>query len=555
MKLVSKEYVIKICSPIILGFFMVACGENTPEKTVSFEADGSPTHGGVYVTGSIGEPSNLVPFLAGDSASSAVTGHIYNTLIKYDKNLSLTSDLAERWDVSDDGLTITFHLREDVHWQDEEKFTSEDVLATFNTITDPNTRTPYAEKYTLVENIQAPDAHTVKVTYAKPFAPALASWAQLSILPAHKLAEVDDIHEAELVTTPIGTGPYKLHGWKRGQEIQLMENKDHFDGRPYITLQRQRIITDQDAQFLALRKGEIDSMGLKPIQYERLTSGEDFTRRYDKYRYMGRNYVYMGFNLNHPLFDNRTVRQALSYATPRQTIINGILMGHGVAAFGPFMPDTWAYHPDLSPYPHNPQKAREMLAQAGWTDSNGDGTIDKNGTEFKFTVVTNQGNDQRIKTAEIMQQAFAEIGIDMEIRVQEWATFLENTIHKRNFDAVILGWTLPVEPDPHDVWHSSKTGEREFNFVGFESNEADALIRKARTTFDKQKRQQALWRFQEILHREQPYLFLYTPYSLIAVHKRFKNIAPAPAGISYNFKDWYVPDAQQIYNVQKLIKQ
>ena len=550
-----RKEVIKLYSFLTLGFILTACGDSSLENNLSFEDKGTPAYGGVYVTGAIGEPSNLIPFLAGDSASSAVTGHIYSSLIKYDKDLNLAPDLAKSWQVSDDGLTITFTLRQDAIWQDGEPFTAEDVMATYKTITAPDTRTPYAEKYTIVQSAEVVDPYTFKVTYAKPFAPALSSWAQLSILPAHILKNVDDIHTAGLVTDPVGTGPYKFHNWKRGQEIQLMESKTHYDGRPYITLQRQRIITDQDAQFLALRKGEIDAMGLKPIQYERLTGGDDFTRRFEKYRYMGRNYVYMGFNLKHPLFGSRQVRQALSYATPRQTIIDGILMGHGVAAFGPFMPDTWAEHPDLAPYPHNPEKAREMLAAAGWADSNNNGILDKNGKEFSFTVVTNQGNDQRIKTAEIMQQAFGEIGIEMNIRVQEWATFLENTIHQRNFDAVILGWTLPVEPDPYDVWHSSKTGAREFNFVSFNNPEADKLSLQARSTFDKHERQQALWRFQEILHREQPYLFLYTPYSLIAVHKRFKNIDPAPAGISYNFKDWYVPAEQQIYNVKTLIQQ
>lgn len=555
MKCIYKQYFRNFFSVYTLSILLVACGESDPHAHIDFSAEGEPAYGGVYVTGSIGEPSNLIPFLAGDSASSAVTGHIYNSLLKYDKNLNLAPDLAKNWEVSPDGMTITFKLRQDVTWQDGEAFNAEDVLATFEVITAPDTRTPYAEKYTIVEDIEAPDPFTVRVRYGKPFAPALASWAQLSMLPAHELAKVDDIHTSHLVTDPVGTGAYRFHNWKRGQELQLIENPDHFEGRPYVTLQRQRIITDQDAQFLALRKGEIDSMGLKPIQYERLTSGEDFTRRYEKYRYMGRSYVYMGFNLNHPLFERRHIRQALSYATPRDTIIQGILMGHGVASFGPFMPDTWAEHPDLAPYPHNPEKAAEMLDKAGWTDTDGDGIRDKDGQKFSFTVVTNQGNDQRIKTAEIMQQAFREIGVDMNIRVQEWATFLENTIHQRNFDAVILGWTLPVEPDPYDVWHSSKTGEREFNFVGFENNEADNMIEKARTTFEKTERQQALWRFQEILHREQPYLFLYTPYSLIAVHKRFKNIQPAPAGISHNFKDWYVPAEQQIYNVKTLIQQ
>ncbi len=542
---------------ILLGatcILLAACSNNTDKDETNYDAVGKAADGGVYVSASIGEPSNLIPWLAGDSASSEVTGHIYNSLIKYDKDLNLAPDLAESWDVSEDGLTITFKLRKDIAWADGMPFTSKDVATTFATITNPNTRTPYAEKYTIVKTSNASDDYTFTVTYDKPFAPALASWAQLSILPAHKIAESEDINTSALKETPLGTGTYKLHQWKRGSEVQLIENPSHFNGKPYIELLRNRLITDLDAQFLALRKGTIDSMGLKPIQYERLTGGEDFVKRYAKYRYMGRSYVYMGFNLSRPMFADKKVRQALSYATPRQTIINGILMGHGVASFGPFMPDTWAENPNLTPYPEDLEKAKQLLTQAGWIDSNNDGILDKDGNAFSFTLVTNQGNDQRIKTAEIMQQAFKKIGVDMKIRVQEWATFIENTIHQRDFDAVILGWTLPPEPDPYDVWHSSKTGSREFNFVGFNNKESDKLIEQARSTFNKDERAKALWRFQEILHEEQPYLFLYTPYSLIAIHKRFKGIEPAPAGISHNFEKWYIPQNQRLYNTTTLLE-
>lgn len=540
--------------PLILAAALTGCGNDSPENSVDYTPEGTKSYGGVYVSASIGEPSNLIPWLAGDAASSEVTAHIYNSLIKYDKNLEFEADLAQSWDVSEDGLTLTFHLQPDAKWSDGTPFTAHDVMATYKTITDPNTRTPYAQKYTIVKEAKVLDDHTFRVTYAEPFAPALASWAQLAILPKHKLDEAEDINTAELVQAPLGTGPYKLQKWKRGQEIQLIANPDSFEGRPNITLLRNRLITDLDAQFLALRKGEIDNMGLKPIQYERLTNKDSFTDRFAKYRYMGRLYVYMGFNLKHDLFKDKHVRQALSFATPRETIINGILMGHGVASFGPFVPETWAENPNLKPYPQDFAKAKELLANAGWKDTDGDGILDKDGKPFQFTVVTNQGNDQRIKTAEIMQQAFKKVGVDMKIRVQEWATFIENTIHKRDFDAVMLGWSLPVEPDPYDVWHSSKTGPREFNFVGYNNPRVDELITKARQTFDQAERQKYLWEFQEILHDEQPYLFLFSPNSLVAIHRRVKGVEPAPAGIGYNFEDWYIPESQRLYNADMIVQ-
>ena len=191
--------------PLILAAALTGCGNDSPENSVDYTPEGTKSYGGVYVSASIGEPSNLIPWLAGDAASSEVTAHIYNSLIKYDKNLEFEADLAQSWDVSEDGLTLTFHLQPDAKWSDGTPFTAHDVMATYKTITDPNTRTPYAQKYTIVKEAKVLDDHTFRVTYAEPFAPALASWAQLAILPKHKLDEAEDINTAELVQTPLGT--------------------------------------------------------------------------------------------------------------------------------------------------------------------------------------------------------------------------------------------------------------------------------------------------------------------------------------------------------------
>lgn len=530
---------------LALAALLAACG--APKATVDYDAAGAPAKGDTYVSATIGEASNLVPWLAGDNASSEIAGLIYDTLIKYDKDLNLAPSVAERWDVSDDGLRLTFHLRKDVTWADGKPLTSADVMATFKAITNPNTRTPYAGDYLMVKTADAPDPYTFTVTYDKPFAPALSSWAGLALMPKHILDETPDVNETRLRREPMGSGPWKLTAWESGKELRLTANPTHFEGEPFITNLRTRVITDQDTQFLELQNGSIDSMGLKPVQWTRLTDGDDFTRRYAKYRYLSSSYVYLGFNLTRPLFADKRLRQALSYATPREQIIQGVLMGQGLPAIGPFKPGTWAANTNIQAYPFDIEKAKMLLDQAGWLDSNGDGVRDKDGTPLRFTVVTNQGNDQRIKTAEIMQQTFKQVGVDMNIRVQEWATFIENTVNKRDFDTILLGWTQPPEPDPYDIFHSSKTGPKEFNVVGFSNRQVDELVVAARETFDQAKRKEALDKFQEVLHDEQPYLFIYQPYALIAVHKRFKGVEPAPAGIGHNFDKWYVPAEQQIY--------
>ena len=180
-------------------------------------------------------------------------------------------------------------------------------------------------------------------------------------------------------------------------------------------------------------------------------------------------------------------------------------------------------------------------------DSDGDGVLDKAGEKLAFTIVTNQGNDLRSKTAEIIQRRLKEVGIVIEIRVVEWATFLKEFIFTGNFDATILGWSGGPEPDQFNIWHSSKTDPRELNFVKYSNPEVDELLETGRRTFDQDERKQIYDRFQEILAEEQPYTFLYVGKALPAVAKRFRGIEPSPAGITHNFIKWYVPKSEQKY--------
>ena len=405
-----------------LVFFLTACGEHTDEAG-RYDAVGVAETGGILMNASIGEPANLVPFLAADSASSAIAGLIYQSLLKYDKDLNLVGDVAERWVVSPDNKTITFTLKEELTFADGTPLTSADVLATFNVLTDPNTRTPYSGDYLMVETARAPDARTFVVIYPEPFAPALASWASLLILPKHIIDQTPDFNETSLKDTPLGSGPYQLEQWRRGQDITLTANPNAAEP-PFITTRRTRLIPDQDTQFLELKNRTIDTMSLTPIQFTRQTDGADFSDHFAKYHYLGNGYTYLGFNLNRPLFQDKRVRHALSFATPRDAIVTGLLHGQGVPIAGVFKPGTWAYNENLEPWPYDPNRARQLLYTAGWRDTDGDDVLEKDGQPFEFTVVTNQGNALRQQTAVVLQQEFAEIGVKMNIRVQEWSTRL-----------------------------------------------------------------------------------------------------------------------------------
>jgi peptide/nickel transport system substrate-binding protein len=528
---------------IVLTLAACSSGQDAAGVPSAARPDASePAYGDIMVEGSIGDASNLIPLLAADSASHEIAGKVYNGLVKYDKNINVVGDLAHSWDVSRDGLVITFHLRKGIRWHDGRPFTAQDVLYTYQVTIDPKTPTAYAGDFLKVKKAEVLDSHTFRVTYDRPFAPALMSWGA-AVLPKH-LLEGADITRSPLARRPVGTGPYKFKEWVTGQKIVLTANPDYFEGRPYIDGHITRIIPDTATMFLELRADNIDRMGLTPLQYKRQTENNLFRTHFNKYRYVSFSYTYLGFNLRKPLFADKRVRQAIAYAVNKQELIEGVMLGLAREATGPYKPGTWAYNGQVRTYSYDPKKAGALLEEAGWRDA-GDGVRKKDGEPFVFEIITNQGNEIRAKCAEIIQRRLAEVGITVKIRVVEWAAFVNDFIKKGRFDATILGWTVSMDPDIYDVWHSSKTKPDELNFIGYRNPEVDDLLEKGRSTFDRKLRKKYYDRIQELLADDQPYLFLYVPDALPIIHKRFHGIEPAPLGIGHNYIQWYVPKNQQ----------
>ncbi|MEF3255204.1 MAG: peptide-binding protein [Deferribacterales bacterium] len=531
----------------LLVTITISCSSST-EDSIKRKVD-SAKFGDSIIEGSIGEPSNLIPILATDSSSHSVAGLVYNGLLKYDKNLNLVGDLAYKWEVSQDKKKITFHLRKGVLWHDGKEFTSEDVKFTYEIIIDNNTPTAYDSDFRIIEKVTTPDKYTVEIYYKVPYAPALSSWT-VSILPSH-LLRGKSITQSDLQRAPIGTGPYKFKEWKSGRFVTLEANDNYFEGRPNIDRYTMKIIPDTATMFLELLNQNIDMMGLSPLQFARQTSNPRFQENYNKYSYLSNSYTYIGYNLRNNLFQDKRVRKALAYATPKEDIIKGVVLGLGEPAESPFKPGTPWYTDNLTKYPFNLEKAKQLLKEAGFEDKNGDGIIEKDGKPFKITITTNQGNQTRSMIAEILQQTWKKIGISVEIRILEWATFINEYINKRNFEVVILGWTIPMEPDPYDVWHSSRCDGKNLNFICYQNKEVDKLIEEGRLEFDIEKRKKIYHKISQILADDQPYIFLYYPKALIAINKRFKNIEEAPAGIMHNFIDWYVEKNQRKYNITR----
>lgn len=508
-------------------------------------ASAPSSDGDTFVIASIAEPSNLIPFLATDTASASVSSLLFNGLVKYDKDLKLVGDLAESWEVTEGGMVIVFNLRKGVRWQDGAPFTALDVEFTFKKLIDPAVPTPYGGDFQKVESLRVIDPWTVEVRYKEPFSPGLASWG-MGIVPKH-LLEGQDFMATPFARKPVGTGPYRLERWTGGQKLVLMANEDYFEGKPFIERYIYRVIPDQATTFLELQTENVDLSGLTPLQFKRQTDTAFFQERYRKYRLPSFGYAYIGWNLQDRRFSDKRVRRALGRAIHKKELIDVALLGHGRVATGPFLPGSWAHDPAIPETPFDPAEARRLLAEAGWADKNGDGILEKDGKKFSFTILTNQGNSERKMACEMIQKRFRDVGVDMRIQVVEWGTFLKEFIDKRRFEAVLLAWNLPMDPDIYDIFHSSKTKPGEFNFVSYRSVEVDRLLDEGRRIFPEEERAPVYRALHRILSEDEPYAFLYVPDSLTVVHARFRGVEAAPAGLRHNFIQWSVPESERRY--------
>lgn len=526
--------------PIFISILLISCTKESTE-VIDYKDNYSKENGGEIINAMIGEPSNLIAMIAGDSASSAIASNIFNTLIKYDENLNHAPELAYKWLISDDQKTITFKLKDNLVWSDGEPVTSEDVLFTWKLVTDPNTRTPYASDYLLVKKASTPDKKTFKVTYEQNYAPALDTWTSLQILPKHIL-EKEDINNTFFSRKPIGSGYYKLDKWINGQQITLKKNINSTQGQAMIEKLTSRIIPDTSSQFLELIADNVDLMNINPIQYERVfPSREDLKQRIGLYKELGNGYTYLGFNLKKAPFNDIRVRKAINYAIDKNEIIKGVLLGLGEPVSSPYKPGTRWNNKDLAPYPYDPKKALYLLEEAGYK-KNSNGILEKDGKPFEFEILTNQ-NKQREMTAVLVQRRLKEIGIDVKIRVIEWASFINRFIKTGDFKAVVLGWSLSLDPDQFNIWHSSQQGPGQFNFVGYENKRVDMLLEQGRRELNNSKRESIYHEFSEILLDDSPIVYLYAGYGLSAINKRVQGIKKPspPAGIYHNNYEWFIP--------------
>ncbi len=473
-------------------------------------------------------PSRVNPILATDSASGTISGWIFNSLITYDKDGKIKLELAKSYRFLDE-RTLVFELRDDIFWHDGKRVSAQDVVFTYETIISPKIFTPYADSFKHIKSVKALNQTTVEVIYKYPYFKALETW-MLGILPSHILQNEDNLMTSSFNQHPIGNGPYKMKGFSISQDIELFANENYFIHKPNIDKIVYHFIPDPSTQFLMLKSHQLDVGSLSPLQIERQID-DDFKRYYAIYEDISHGYTYMGFNLKNKKFKDPRIRKALSLAIDRQELVDILFFGHAKVCNGPFMPGTFAYNENVKAPKQDIKRAKELLKEAGFDENN----------PFEFEVITNSNNSIRTYALQIMQHQMKLAGINMKIRTMEWQAFLNTVVMPRNFEAVVLGWSLGLMPDAYSIWHSESAKKGGFNFVSYKNKEVDKLIKKAEKTVDKKKLGTIYKKIFKLITDDNPYLFLFIPNSITVVNKEIKNVSASIIGVMHNTIDWIKP--------------
>jgi ABC-type transport system substrate-binding protein len=432
---------------------------------------------------------------------------------------------------------IVFYLRPNVKFHDGHVFDADDVKFTYEAIMNPHNLSPRLADYEPVKAVEVVDPLTVRIVYKRLYSPALGTWG-MGVLPSHRLnakalreearrrglePEEFTLRQSQFNRHPTGCGPFRFREWKSDQYIRLDRFEDYWEGPPNYEQYVFRIIPDVLTQEMEFYAGTVDSYGVPPHQVARLSKDP----AYQSFTGVSFGYTYIGYNMRRAPFQDRRVRKALGMAIDVDKIIRYLLYGQGERMTGPFPKQTDYYDKAVKPLPYDPEGALKLLAEAGW-EKGPNGWLQKGGKRLQFTLITNQANDIRKAILSIAQNSWRKIGIDVRTDVLEWAVFIQERINKLDFDAVVLGWSMGIEPDLYQIWHSSQIHPNQLNFVGFQNKRADDLIIKIRQEYNHARQVQYCHRLHEIIAEEQPYTFLYVGKWTAVLDKRIviKEVAP-----------------------------
>lgn len=505
----------------------------------------------------------ITPLVSSDAYASQVQSYVQESLLTRDPDsLEWVGMIARDWQVSDDGLSFTFQLREGVKFSDGEPLDADDVVFTFEFIQNPAIAAPRERAiYDKIESVSASGPHEVVFKFKEPYFNSLALAGGMAIMPRHfyepYLDEPETFNQSKGLL--LGSGPYRLadpKGWTPDQGlVELQRNPRYWGLQPSFDRVMWKVIQNDAARLTTFRNGDIDTYNARPREYQTLLDDKSLMSRSQRFEYMNptAGYSYIGWNQQRngkpTRFADERVRQAMTYLTDRQRIIDEIMLGYAEVAISPFNPRSDQHDPALEARQFNLDKARQLLGEAGYRDRDDDGMLEgPNGEPFEFELVFFQDSEDTRRIVLFLKDLYARAGISLIPKPTEWSVMLD-LINKRNFDAITLGWTSGVETDIYQIFHSKQIESGGDNFVGYKNEQLDRLIEQARGTVDESKRM-PLWREAErILHDDQPYTFLMRRESLVFIDERIKNLQNTNLGLNLGILpvEIYVPMDMQKY--------
>ncbi|MDQ7030333.1 MAG: ABC transporter substrate-binding protein [Ardenticatenia bacterium] len=486
-----------------------------------------PEPGGTYVEGIVGPPGVINPLYYQNQTDRDIGALVFRGLTRISESGVVVPDLARSWDISPDDLAYTFELRNDVRWHDGQPFTAEDVAFTIRLVQDPAfTGRPELTELWRSIRVDVLDPYTVRFTLPQPFAPFL-SFTTLGILPAHLFQDVpvEQVPDTLLSRRPVGTGPWRVVK-NQGGEITLVPFEGYVGRKPMLGQLSFFVYSSDEAVYSAYRRGEI--MGISTVEPEDVVEIAELDTL-NLYNAPMAAYTMVVLNLERPVFAEKSVRRALLYGLDRRGLISDVLNGQGIVADTFFLPSHWAYAPNVRTYPYDPERARQLLDEAGWKDQNNDGVREKDGVPLSFVLLTNLEDPLQIALINEISRQWARIGVQAEPQAVGFSGLTQDFLRPRQFDAVLLNVSLQSpDPDLYSLWHSTQTVDEGQNWAGWKHPEADELLVEGRRVLDHNTRRQIYAAFQELFSEEVPSLLLYHPVYTYAVDQQVQDVQVGP---------------------------
>ncbi|MGH2614797.1 MAG: ABC transporter substrate-binding protein [Thermomicrobiales bacterium] len=541
-----------------------AQAQQTVPVTGPTEPAGAPRESGTLVTATFAEPDTLHPWLAQVATAHDVLTAIIGGLFDYDSNQQLIPTLATGFEISDDGLTYTFDLRQEVKWHNGDPFTGQDFIDSWKMKVNPDFGAFSVTGWEVITDVTAPDSERIVVQTSKIFAPFMSSVGVGYVCPSAAIAKGAQAFKEEFARAPYGNGPFKFVEWRPKEQIVVEKNPDYWGNTPQLDRIVYRVVPDDNTQLVQLRTGEIQLCGgsgaLPPTRVDEALGIDGIT----VLEHATQDWFHL--DLKHVDFLRMTkVRQALDFATPSQLIIERLLKGRALPSIGDQAPGSWAHNPTIEPRPYDVEQAKALLAEAGLTPgadgvlegpvptddpNDGDGEV----KPFVIQLWGLAGDSLAQQIVQVIAESWNSIGIKTEPMFQDESTIWGPEGYQFTPDMTACFYEWSNGNDPNDVfyWHSSAIPETPtgtggnfpayFHQYSFQE-EIDDLTQRAVETVDQEERQEHYWQVQEVLHREVPVIFIYWGTAYPAVANNVGGFWPSAFnGLMWNAQDWYVTD-------------